>query len=145
MGVASDQEMQVRCLVSPAGLREQYRQFRREGWFIKDPCGLFSAVFTHVLLIFGVITILDRIAIPMYQDHYVAQAFVLIVIFLSLYILAATSHLRCMLTNPGTVRSYTLSFIWFYCLLLSFACFYIHLAASRRQTTYINLHVFGVA
>jgi hypothetical protein len=44
------QSMQVRCLVGTGWVQERAVEFKRNGWFLKDACGIFCAMCVQVRL-----------------------------------------------------------------------------------------------
>eukprot|EP00043_Microstomoeca_roanoka_P021265 m.255015 g.255015 ORF g.255015 m.255015 type:complete len:271 (-) comp19020_c0_seq1:102-914(-) len=66
-------------------------------WLNIDCCGLFTAVLTYNLILLGLIG-----ALQIVNFSSIASSFLFLLLMTSLA-LAATSHMRCMLTDPGAV------------------------------------------
>ena len=66
-------------------------------WIRNDPCGLFSAFFTVILLLYSQYVITTVVLLPWYGAHYH-------LIFYSVAtLLSLVSHTRAQFTNPGVV------------------------------------------
>ena len=71
-----------------------------EKWFVCDPCGITCAVVTYILVLYGEFVVLFILAPPFLTTGTLIN----VVIFTALGILAVTSHLKAMFTDP--VRIY---------------------------------------
>ncbi|XP_077982812.1 palmitoyltransferase ZDHHC3-like [Glandiceps talaboti] len=69
-------------------------------WFIQDPCGIICAVFTYLLLLYGVFVINYVVLLPAYSPVYSS---INMVIFNTLIFLGGASHAKCMMSDPGAV------------------------------------------
>ncbi|KNC82058.1 hypothetical protein, variant [Sphaeroforma arctica JP610] len=87
-------------------LRDMYSDFRRDGWFIRDCCGIFTALLTHVFIWFAVVVVCTRVIIPMYSESTLLMLCVLLP-YLCLACLAGFSHIMCMLSDPGSIKKFT--------------------------------------
>ncbi|XP_054164596.1 palmitoyltransferase ZDHHC3-like [Oppia nitens] len=76
------------------------RCFGGRYWFVKDVCGVICALFTYSLLLFAEYVVIQVIIIPETNVIYKTINFI---IFQLLAFLALTSHIRTMLTDPGSV------------------------------------------
>ncbi|KAL7862982.1 hypothetical protein SRHO_G00119660 [Serrasalmus rhombeus] len=94
-----DEEQQHHLLEqvsSPASLREATARV----WFIQDGCGMVCAFITWFLVLYADFVVTFVMLLP---SKSVAYAVVNGVLFNCLAVLALTSHLRTMLTDPGAV------------------------------------------
>ena len=66
-------------------------------WIRNDPCGLFSAFLTVVLLLYSQYVITTVILLPWYGAHYHLAIYSLVTV------LSLVSHTRAQFTNPGVV------------------------------------------
>ena len=70
-------------------------------WFVKDVCGIICALFTWSLIIFAQYVVITVILIPDDNLFYKTTNFI---IFEFLSILAITSHIRTMITDPVSLH-----------------------------------------
>mmetsp|Transcript_25400 Transcript_25400/g.74577 ORF Transcript_25400/g.74577 Transcript_25400/m.74577 type:complete len:416 (-) Transcript_25400:325-1572(-) len=66
-----------------------------------DPCGITCAIITHCLILFGNFAMIYGVLVPWYG--WTAPAALHYTIFAIISVLASSSHLRAMCTNPGAV------------------------------------------
>eukprot|EP01134_Creolimax_fragrantissima_P000087 CFRG0087T1 len=98
--------MSIRFHCCPMSLLEVLSTFRKEGWFVRDCCGIFTALLTHVFLWCAVCIVSVRAIIPMLSE----SPFLMLVVFIAyifLACMAGTSHLMCMLSDPGALKKFT--------------------------------------
>ena len=69
-------------------------------WCIADVCGIVCAIFTWLLMLYAEFVVVRVILMPYFGSMYTA---VNMVLFQTFAILAFTSHLKAMLTDPGAV------------------------------------------
>merc|ERR1712020_302892 len=69
-------------------------------WCVKDVCGIFCAVLTWFLILYAEFVVLKVILLPYFGTIY---SIVNTVLFQAISILAFSSHVRTMLTDPGAV------------------------------------------
>eukprot|EP00117_Sycon_ciliatum_P002031 scpid64473/ scgid7442/ Palmitoyltransferase ZDHHC3; GABA-A receptor-associated membrane protein 1; Golgi-specific DHHC zinc finger protein; Zinc finger DHHC domain-containing protein 3 len=68
-------------------------------WCVRDTCGIACVVTTYLLLLYGVVATTLTVLLP----YPTAWTLFQYIIFVCLVFLAACSHVRTMLTDPGTV------------------------------------------
>eukprot|EP00123_Amoebidium_parasiticum_P014673 comp22592_c2_seq1/m.34616 comp22592_c2_seq1/g.34616 ORF comp22592_c2_seq1/g.34616 comp22592_c2_seq1/m.34616 type:complete len:292 (-) comp22592_c2_seq1:27-902(-) len=95
--------MQVRFTLGPTRLLSAWRQYRRDGWFVRDKCGYVCAILTQLLILYAQIVVVCKLIVPIYEQD-AMHALVNSLTFLGISVLAVWSHLRCMMTNPGTTH-----------------------------------------
>ncbi|XP_074644609.1 palmitoyltransferase ZDHHC3-like isoform X2 [Tubulanus polymorphus] len=71
-------------------------------WFVKDICGIICAVLTWMLVLFAEYVVNFVMLIPMNYTHPI-YATINALIFNMLSFLAVASHVKAMITDPGTV------------------------------------------
>ncbi|XP_072013790.1 palmitoyltransferase ZDHHC3-like isoform X2 [Amphiura filiformis] len=69
-------------------------------WFIQDACGIICAVFTYLLILYGIFAVTMVILLPYGIDFYTLVHGVL---FNALAISATVAHVRTMMTDPGAI------------------------------------------
>ena len=72
----------------------------RRWWFVKDSCGIVCAIFTWLLLAYGVFAVNGIIIASAVARESTLYAFINGVLFNSLVFLAFFSHLRTCVTEP---------------------------------------------
>ena len=65
-----------------------------------DPCGICCATFTYGLLIFADYVVVTHVLYPWLGG---ARFYLTSLAFVGISLLAMSSHLRCMLTDPGAI------------------------------------------
>jgi palmitoyltransferase len=81
---------------------------RRECWFVlSDPCGLVCAILTHFVVQFVNYVTVVKVIMPwmMTKDKY-RWAFVHLFFFETIIVFIVLSHLKCMLSDPGTLTHF---------------------------------------
>lgn len=73
-----------------------------ERWFVRDVCGVICAVMTYGLVVFALFVVFAIMIYPIFSDH-PAYCSINGFIFLSFASLAVISHVKAMLTDPGSV------------------------------------------
>lgn len=73
----------------------------RPDWFVKDGLGITCSTITYFLIIFAEFVVVGVILLPGFPGS--AWSFVHAILFSAMSFLAASSHLRAMTTNPGTI------------------------------------------
>eukprot|EP01137_Pigoraptor_chileana_P007272 Opistho-2@3510 len=68
-------------------------------WFVVDPCGIFCAIFTYALILYAEVVVMAYIIIPVGTPLMMLNG----LIFNVFIALGIASHLRAMLSDPGTV------------------------------------------
>jgi len=73
----------------------------KSDWFIRDCAGITCAVLTHSLILYAEFVVVGVILLPDFTTS--VWSYVHTIFFSAFALLAASSHLRAMTTNPGTI------------------------------------------
>ncbi|KAF6020159.1 ZDHHC7 [Bugula neritina] len=72
-----------------------------QAWLVKDCCGIVCAVFTYLLIFYAFFVVNNVLIVPL--EGYVSYKWINGVIYNIMSLLAFSSHVRAMLSDPGAV------------------------------------------
>ena len=89
----------------PRNLAKKEPDPRRQFWFVlSDPCGLVCAIITHFVVQFvNYVTVVKVISPWLFTKDNYRWAFLHIFFFETIIVFIVWSHLKCMLSDPGTL------------------------------------------